>query len=140
MPYVLADVKEIYLPGWPPASPLRRSSPQQRCHSSCRCCSCSGGCWPASPDHETSHWRTHCPDPNAQSSLLLDVPDQAPYPGLRSPDQHRDAHPGLPPVFWSNNYSGGTADRTGVIDARMEPLTIVEHLDVVEQCHTCLLT
>ena len=47
---------------------------------------------------------------------------------------------GLPPVFWSNNYSGGTADRTGVIDARMEPLTIVEHLDVVEQCHTCLLT
>jgi hypothetical protein len=26
---------------------------------------------------------------------------------------------GLPPVFWSNNCSGGAADRTGIINARV---------------------
>jgi predicted RNA binding protein YcfA (HicA-like mRNA interferase family) len=39
---------------------------------------------------------------------------------------------GLSPVFRSNNYSGGAVDRTIIVDAGMQPLTVVEHLDVVK--------
>lgn len=47
---------------------------------------------------------------------------------------------GLAPGFWSNNYSSGAADRTGIADAGVQPLTVVEHFDVVEQSHTCFLS
>jgi hypothetical protein len=44
---------------------------------------------------------------------------------------------GLPPVFWYHNWSGGAADWTGLVGAGMQPLTVVEHLDVVKQGHAC---
>ena len=39
----------------------------------------------------------------------------------------------LPPVFRSACSSSGVADRTGVINARVNALLVVKHLDVVEQ-------
>jgi hypothetical protein len=46
---------------------------------------------------------------------------------------------GLPPVFWSNNCSGGAAGRAGKANPRMQPLSVVKDLDVVKQSHTGLL-
>ncbi len=46
---------------------------------------------------------------------------------------------GLPPVFWSNKCSSGATDWTGIVNARMQALRVVEDLDVVKQGHACLL-